>query len=129
MTKVISAGIIKKGVSKDTTPKKVSYNVLATVELKKSVSLINMVSESDDTNAVVSKNILFLSASSTRDVMHRIVDFMYANGYMGFELKELILPELNNSIQADIIVSVPDGKVFNLKTRKPIIIDGGNKNV
>ena len=82
---------------------RVSKNVIATVNFKN----INL------ENAVITKDIIFLEAQSSRQIFYRISDYMYSKGYTGFEIKDFRILEDNMIVNTDLIISVETGKMIS----------------
>ena len=67
--------------------------------------------------AVITKDIVFLEAKSSKQIFYRISDYMYSNGYVGFELVDFKILEDGVTVDADLIISVQNGKILSFNKK------------
>lgn len=82
-------------------------NVLAKINFKHSML----------DGAIITKDIVFLEAKSSKQIFYRISDYMYSNGYIGFELADFKILEDGVTVDADLIISVQNGKMLSFNKK------------
>lgn len=95
----------------------VPQNVLATILFKHSTPTVGALLSSDTIDTTISKNIVFLEAKSSKHIFYRICDYMYSKGYTGFEIKDFKILEDGVTVDADLIISVQNGKMLSFNKK------------
>ena len=98
--------------------KRVARNVIAVVEFKHSTPTVGALLSKDTIDTIISKKIIFLEAKSSKQIFYRICDYMYSKGYIGFEIKDLKILDDNTTTNADLIISVQNGKMLSFNKKK-----------